>query len=566
MQITESDQLSEAKKASGHEIIGHQKEGGIIWIDGLPHALKHNMHRFNGDTEVAWGRPDSGYTLKDAPEIKLALFPIPEAPVSVRVAQQWLLQLRNGEMPLRATIGAEVEGGKYSSDGKSLISAYPNGDATRAEHPELLEATIETATSCLPNGRYPNDPVEIAQLLALAVVEADSIAQEDGGIVSFSSLYEVGDPRSIRLTPHGYLQSFAPKVLKQTIADAANIPLEVRRMYAAIGIPDIVQYLSTSGVLNWPTHALHVHNGIPQIENGLADPRSALAMGAIRLTEFAKLVALTMGNTRHVYGVDMGYHGDARAVMRRLLATSRDQTVPLDAYNYFAQATQQLTTGAIHSLDRYPATGQHGVLRQRIGGTVESIDAPMNPDLRTDLMWIYFNQIMNIIGLDALVEVGGVEKNVLPYLQQRWGNVFSVLPAMGMHSSYSFDCAFNKDGLMAQIPSRDSNVRKLIAQIIPVLDYYSNKYPAIWLQARIVAAHLMRALSTPIPGADLADYMGVGQSHYESNGMQMGIVTDYKQDIPINKLLVTQARGSQLQAQALLQVRDNKDLEAFFAI
>ncbi|MFA6006028.1 MAG: hypothetical protein WC775_06140 [Patescibacteria group bacterium] len=567
MATADQAEPSEAKRESGHVIIGHQEAGGILILDGRLYALRHNEHRWNGDTSEAWGRPDAGYTANDAPEIHVALSPIPDTTASHRRAMERLEVLRSGEIPTDSTTGAELEGGKYSPDGRNLLSAYPGNDASDASHPELLAPTIETATNPLRNGSYARTPVEVAQEIARAAREAHELAQINGGIVAFSSLYESGRPDQVALTPHGYLLSFAPKVLRDTVNDAHNIPEEVVEMYRRVGIPDITAYLTQSGVLNWPTHALHVHSGVPRQEDGLADPRCALAMGAVRLTQFAKLPTFMMGNTRHVYGEDMGYRGDARAIMRRLLATSRNQDIPLDVNGYFQHATEQLTSGAIHSLDRYPAGGQHCVLRVRMGGTVESIDAPMNPDLRIDLMWIYFNQIMNVIGLDALAAVNGNEKFVLPYLHRKWGGLFSLLPAMGEHSSYAEDCAFNREHLNARVPHLNNwKIGDLLAAMGPILQYYSQKYPAIELHAQVVWHHIVQATAAPLSQTQLSDYMGIQRGNFEPNRLNRGIVTDYKVGQPVNELVALQAEGTQLQATALATVQDDRDLKAFFGI
>ena len=65
---------------------------------------------------------------------------------------------------------------------------------------------------------------------------------------------------------------------------------------------DILPRIEQTGVLDWPVNALHVHNGVPQID-GLADP-GVYAMAKIRLSEMAKILSFVLYNTRHCYGAD----------------------------------------------------------------------------------------------------------------------------------------------------------------------------------------------------------------------------------------------------------------------
>lgn len=562
------EKISAAKSVNDEaSIIGRHLTGAVFLRDKRLVALKHNIHRHNGNG--AWGREDGGYTGNDLMDIGFQISPLPVPEMTARIAQESLEQIQDGETPKWATVGAEVEGAVYDRTGTRLVSVYDNCgvDVNSHPHPELLAFTLETATSPTANGEYARQPVDIARSLAAALLQGHSITDQGSRLIAYSSVPEAGNYTQAKITPHPYLLSFAPKVLRSTLEKAGSIPDEVIQLYQLAGI-DVLSHLKNDQILNWPVHAYHVHTGVP-IVDGLADSRAALAMGLLRLTEFSKVMSFMLSNTRHLYGVDTN-HKDVRAILRRLLPTSHDATIPTNADSYFEEAIQALVSGQIHSLPRFPAQGQHDRLRLRVDAdknTIESIDASMNPDIRLLLSWTYFNQLLTIIALDALKqpEVSGDESMVIPYLKKTYGSLFSVIPTMGSGSSFEQDLSFDRSGYAGTISSMGGkNIAELLVQSAHILKRFAIKYPAIKIQTDIVDHMIHQQLIQPA-NINLAQYFGIESGKYHPNGFNTGIVTDYK-SASLSDIITVESQGNRLQAEAVQQIRDEADLYSFFGI
>ncbi len=566
--MNRESKISAAKDATNTgEVIGHREEGRVFLRAGKLYALKHNIHRYNGGEGVnPWGRENGGYKESDLMEIGYRLSPFPTPRESLDLNGRAVTELKDGAMPEFATVGLEIEGPVYDRTGESLISVYGDCgvDVLKYPHPELLSFSLETATG-KSGDHYPRTPVEIATSLAQTVLEGQRLASLKGGRVVYTSVPEGGHHSQAEITPHPYLLSFAPKVLGYTLERQADIPAEVLETYAGAGV-DIVQSLAETGTLNWPTHALHVHTGVPLIE-GQADPRTALAMGQLRRTELAKVMSFALYNTRHLYGYDTGGR-DVRSVIRRLLASAHSSQIPDRAIIFVKEAFRSLKDGSIHSLPRYPRGGQHDVLRLRMDGdkrTVESIDAPMNPDLRLVLFWTYFNQVMNVMAVEAMAATGGDEAAVLPYLQTKWGSLFRPISALGQDSSYEHDLEFNRAGF-AGVLSRygAGNIGQVLNLAGAVVDHYGTMYPAVKTQADIIGQCLDRVTSRGEDN-DLVAYFGTEKGYFEPNGLNLGLVTDHKKGLDPKELVLSQNLATLCQAEALAHVRDEQDLRAFFA-
>ncbi len=568
MTINRIEEISTAKRVDDQaSILGYNHGGALLKRDGKLFGLKHNIHRHNGTG--TWGRKDGGYTSGDLMEIGFQISPFPTSETTKKLADDSLAEIKKGQIPGWLTTGIEVEGAVYDSSGTNLISIYDDCgvDVTQYPHPELLAFTLETASSPTSNEEYPRTPTEIALSLAGALLRGHAIADNGNGLLAYSSVPESGNYRQAKITPHPYLLSFAPKVLQSTLDHAHLIPLEVIELYQLAGI-DILPHLKNDQILNWPAHALHVHNGVPMVDQ-LADPKTALAMGLLRLTEFAKVMSFMLSNTRHLYGVDTN-HRDVRAILRRLLPTSHDATIPLKADQYFAQAVGSLIQGRIHSLPRFPARGQHDRLRLRVDAdkkTVESIDAAMNPDVRIQLAWIYFNQVLSMVALDALAQpqVAGDESKVIPYLEGRFGSLFSLIPTLGPGSSYKQDFLFDQSGYNATMKQLGGkSFAQLLGEAVVFLEKFSKKYPAIKIQSDIVIDMIRKQLANDYE-PNLVEYFGIKSGNYNPNGRNVGILTDHKIASP-SDIIYVEAKGNRLQAESLNQIRDENDLYSFFGI
>lgn len=557
-------QLSEAKQTSheGDQILGHKESGGIIQGPRGPLALKHNKHRFNHGSQSPWGRQEYAYVEADLIAIGYHLDPLPPTD-TVIASEAYLAALKEGEIPEEATIGVEVEACVYDVTGNSLRPATGElWPLSQNSHPELLDHMLETATGKAENGQFPRSATEIAHAVARALLSGYEIAHMQQKLLAYSSVPESGSSEQIAITQHPYLLAFSPKVLEQTVQQAASIPPEVISLYQQIGI-DIVPYLQQTGVLNWPVNALHVHNGVPQIE-GLADPRAAYAMAQLRMTGLAKILSLPLYNTRHCFGVDTGLM-DVRSIMRRLLATSHGAPLPTNVGEFINQAILALEDGSIHSLPRHPWQGQHDRIRLRMDGdkkTMESIDAPMTPDVRQILSWIYTNQILNAIALQALAVVGGDESKVLPYLEIQYGPLMKPLPALGTGSCLVIDLCINQEGLHAALP--DFNITAAQALIVAqhIIEQHSSLFPALHTQIKAVS-HVISQTVSQIRPSSLEEYLGIESGVYKPNNLNRGPITQMKEGIPPQELVLLQDQTTRLQAETLISARDEVDLLLF---
>lgn len=551
-----------AAKLAGEGIIGTNPMGGIVLINSIPYALKHPHHRFTKDPLQPWGHPGDGYTKADLVPMGMHV-DVPPADVSLHAVSEVLSRLRQNDVSALPTQGLEAEGAVYKKGTTQLSPAYT--DAAQNPHAELMETTLETATGKLSSGEYPHSPVELARQVSVAILEAHEQAEFEGNKVVHSSAPEGGSPYENKNTPVPYLQAFAPRVLADTIDHSQAIPQEAIDMYAKIGIPDIVTYLQESGILNWPINALHVHNGVPMIGE-YADTRTAFAMGQLRNTEMAKILSFMMYNTSYCYGVDTGV-SDVRSIMRRLLSTAQGGSMPQSVEEYVHESVLALETGSIHSLPRYPAHSQHDRIRIRMDGvTMESIDAPMNPDLRLVLGWAYMNQIMNVIALDAMEKTNGNEMQILPYLQSRFGELMNPIQAMGeSQSSYAHDLEFNAKGYEGRAPWMSRNYGDSVRDIIQIFKQYAAEYPIIKTYVAI-ANKILEDVIQPTQSHSLEEYFGIESGVYSANGLNTGIVTEAKKGVDLKRLIDVQSKATRQHAEALAQIDNEEDLFAFFGI
>jgi len=544
----------------GLEVIGSYPFGGVVEIGDKLYWLRHPSYRWNGSS---WGWENDGFSRSDLSEVGFHL-KIPEKPVSQRLAFKQLRMLKEGVLPSDWTVGIEVEGCLYDKNG-NLIPKH-DGQNIRLEddsHPELLNFTVETATES-KNGLYPQTPIEIAKSLGEAILKGYQVAEVRNGLIVYSSVPEGGNFFQAQITPHPYLLSFAPKVLDFTLSNWEKIPKEAKDLYSFLDI-DIKKYLEETGVLNWPVNALHVHSGVPLFEN-LGDPRIAYTYGVLRQTLMAKIFSFMLYNSCHFYGVETNLL-DVRSVARRLLATTTDSTLPPDANSLIEEMIYSMRQGLIHSSSRYPSFGQHDRVRFRAEAaykTVESIDAPMSPDLRPVLAWVFFNQILNLLALEAMIEVLGDESKVIDNLQRKWGNLFKVIPTLGVGSSFEADLQFNQYGYEGVIYGK--SFREWLILTKEILNSYLDEYPILSIQIRIVTELIDRQLSSSSKTTDLFAYLGIERGNYKANGKNLGILTIQKKGIPVNEIIEIQNQATLYQANYLSSVSDKEDLLNFFGI
>lgn len=276
-------------------------------------------------------------------------------------------------------------------------------------------------------------------------------------------------------------------------------------------------------------------------------------------------MTLSLYNSKHFLGTELTDIKDVRAIVRRADPQTHDATVPLSPHDFFEASINAFIDGEVHFPSKYPLFGQRDRMRIKEFGTVENVDAPANADQRRILADAYFNQILNVVILQGLEKVDGNESQLFPYLKNKFGYLFHVIPTMEGHdSSLNIDRAFNKNGFHSNVygvPMDDwvYMLRSMVRQV-------GRNVPGMRIQAKVVDHILERATTEAPEGNNLAKYFGTNGEEYQPNGHDVGIVTDYKRGMPISDMLSVQASGLVKQAKALNEIRDDNDVLDFFGI
>ena len=543
--------IKQALSNDQEPVIGAEHWGHIFEQDGTMFALRHSRWRHRGND----------YTQRDLVPIFYHLKPIPYEKTH-SIAYTALEQMRDGVTPHYMTTGVEIEGSFYKQCAGVLFLAnrYPHQEDIDTEnHPELLDSTIETTTE-KEGDHYPIHAAEIVRQLSHAVLHAHRLADNMGGFVVHTSAPEAGNWTDARITKHPYLEIASLGVLEDTLKHGKEVPQETLDLYRQTGISNIFAYLENTGILNWPTQSMHVHSGLPFIE-GKADSRIALTMAYIRNSLFAKLASFVLYGTPYIYGVRTDY-SDTRSIIRRLLHTTHDASIP-DSMEAFASGVQsQITHGDIHSPDRFPANGQHSTIRMRANGTLESIDAAMHPDLRADLSWIFLQQIMNTMALEYLEDANGNETLAMEHMRSEYGKLLSIIPQLGNNSSFSLDLLFHKHQWDARTPLLNNHTfAEGLQTMLGIILDLGQRYPAIATQAKFISAIFVRQYyKNGSANNTIERYMGCETGEYIFNGANIGPLTPLKIDRALSDIELTQSALTRLQAESFSKVRDDKDV------
>lgn len=469
--------------------------------------------------------------------------------ISASTAKEILKKMKDGDLS-ENTLGAELEGNLYSKDGTRLLPKYDgiHFTAENDQHPEKVDSMIEVATGTLVDGRLPSSPIEIAHTLAHAVLKGHEMAQIRDGLFVIASVPEGADSKQIRLTKHPYILKTNSNKSGKDMLWRNNIPEEALTIHKQVGLKDID-----------PFNAGHFHVGNPKIpESDLFDPRIAVGKGLIRLTQLNKISSLMLYNTQDYVGHHLEGITDVRAIIRRVLRGTHDAEIPWNAYEYFQEAKTAVENGDVHSFSRYPRSGQHDRLRIKEFGSDEDTDSPANPDLRHVLAKIFFNQLTEIPGYEAMEAVQGDEAKVIPYLQASHGEIFNIIPSLkGKDSSFQQDLLFNRERFAGKV--QGVSFAEQIGQARAIIRQLGKNYPVFQTQARIVD-HVYNVASQPPE-----EKVGLDAYLDTASGMKPGIVTDYLYPT-IEDNILARAEGTRKQAEALLRVQDEKDLLTFFGI
>jgi hypothetical protein len=489
---------------------------------------------------------------------------------AVRVARRILKSIKNNELDV-LSVGIELEGNLYDKrldKGTRLKPKYDGRHFTAKndDHPEMFDSVIEVATDQLPDGRYPSNPVEVAQALAKAVQHGLDIAKIRHGVFVVASVPEGGDSSQIRLTKHPYLQLWKPPPVTE-LPFYSEIPKATKAVYKKAGIKDVIPFLATHVHIKNPVweqgegrallESLSRDKRLKIAEEQFADPIVAHAKALLRTTQFEKTLNFILYSTRHYVGTDITV-ADVRALARRGYRGTHDYSIPSDVYEYFEESIRAVKKGEVHSPSRHKATAEHGVVRTKEFLTTEGVDGAGNGDLRLVLTKAFADQLREVLAYEALIAVDGDSSQVIPYLQLQYGRLFNQIPAIeGKNNSHEQDLAFNKKRFETKISG--TTYRNQMLRIINIVKEIGERYPTLQIQARIVC-HVLDRVSQKPDKSTLEEYLDW------KTGIKTGIVTDHKSANNIEENVKVQAKALTEQTAALSKVTTEQELLEFFCL
>lgn len=550
----EQPSLEAKRPIMSESAIGIQQKGGIVLLpNGTIRLLKHDRFRYRhngfGSEYPFWGMGDTE---------SLTTWPIEgiDRAQTAELCSTHLRLLSEGIRPSDNTTGIEFEGSMY--DWKyNLMSVNDDvhNPLAEAAHPELMHFTLESAT----NGEKGHlvGPVQVAKGLGISVSTAYSLAESMEGSYVLSSVPEGGDRSDGTITPHPYLQLFAPIVRQQAALHSARIPQETLDLYREMGV-DVQNELAQDTDLNWPMQCLHIHQGVARHKNGEIDMRVALVNAHIRQTKFAKTIGFMLFGTTHMYSHKTDLH-DVRSIAKRMLNTTHDSELPLSEQEYMVNAIGAVEEGTIHSKSRYPASGQHDRVRIR-DLTVESIEYPISPDLRAILVATFAQEIMDTIAKEALVASNGDEVYALQLIQEKYGSIMETQTSLGEDSAHEWDVIFNKSGY------KDPKILWAHKEMMRVINEVGRRYEPLRVNADLIT-HYAQSVTHPVDHPDLASRLGLTlEDQYDQTVPILGLVSEHKRGMKISELIDIQHKATKAQAASLSKVTSTEDLYRYFGI
>ena len=563
-----------------HSILGYSQSGDILPPGtAFGESSLVEPRRFSVLRPAIWrisslsGHvPPGAFTRKDILTLPYE-FPAGPTGASAELARTMLAEFQAGNLT-RNTVGIEEEGDIYQDDGatEKLVPKYDGVHFTDKNdaHPEMTSSKVETATGPMANGLYASSALEIAKSLACSTLEAYHTAQLRSAFYVQASVSEGGHPSQVKITNHPYILTLFPIRAESYKQHARSIPQETRTIWRKLGVAgeDFSQLSYGDPPLHGTVNASHFHTSNPTIPGNdeLYDARIAYTYGLLRLTQMSKIIHFCLYNTRHLLNTSFDDVKDVRSYLRRTMDSAHDATIPDSANDFFLHALFSVAEGESSYFSRYPARGQHDRLRIKEAGTTEATDGASNPDLRLILALAYYYQIINVFALKALDATAGDESQASQWLLSQYGTLFQIIPTLqGQTSSFRQDKAFHRHGF--QGTTDGISFADQLLSMGKLLQELDQEFPGLRTQIRIVCHTLGKVLEPPQTHVTLSQYLGTETGNYAANGLNRGIVTDYK-SADIRRNLFAQAEGTWQQAQFLAtQVRDEKDLlQGFFGI
>lgn len=485
---------------------------------------------------------------------------------SAVAARRFVSQLREGRVPTGMSLGFEIEGGHYDQY-TDLINPFEKRYEVilHSHHREYMASTFEYDSHPLYHECLNTFATTVGHAAAQAVLDSNQLIDIYGDLLVFSSTFEAGNwvDLLINQTPGILRRSHEGRAILRS--QRALIPSQTLQLYRYF-ISDFDTALNGDQLLPWPAHGLHVHSGIPGGEEDL-DLRLCCVLIMIRHSVAAKVMSFVLFNTCSALSKDLTYlsiHGDARAIFRRLVPTARGFFCPYSTSMLESELRKVALLKNSPGAFRIAKDAIHDRVRLRFGSqhTVESIDAPMTPDLRAVIAWILFCRVLDAIALDFLAKSEGNEALAANALAD--SILFRPLPTTGgRFSSCRWDTEFNRalwDGSALGLGCSFRDIAETLALYLERFEDSSWSFKTI---CDSIASVVRKNVDSATPSNSLSAYLGVDSGRFLAGHGGYGPISRYKSGIPAKELVFRQSEGTILQAKALARIRDLADLREF---
>ena len=471
------------------------------------------------------------------------------------LVKKTLEKLKAGQIPEYWKTGIEAEGCLYDKNGKIFNIEDSKIKEKYIEHPEYHLSTFETATN--PIFSEENYASTIAKSFSKTIKNAYKIAQHLNTFLVFSSCFELGEWSELKINDEVHISKIIDNKFFHAKYHLDRIPKKTISVYKLFD-NYFDKKIRNCKPINYPVHSLHVHSGLPVI-HGLIDSKLACINIQLKNSLIAKIVSLILFNTNQAFGKDLrviNVNFDVRSILRRISPLSLGQLIPsnsvdlINLINNIEAVPDSIIN--IGNLDRVR-------LRYKDFKTIESIDAPMNPDLRICLCWVYFNKVLEVFALELLEEAKGNEE--LAYKKMNKDLLFKPIPTIaGRYSAVNVELNFNTNYWDSKISVKGFMLKELLSLFMYRISIMGLKYPVIKPMCSFIQLIISNSMLPLKRTSSISEYMGIKNNQYRYNDKNIGILSFHKEFTKNCSLLSEQHNGTYIQAVAFQCLRDDYDL------
>jgi len=466
-----------------------------------------------------------------------------------------LKELKSGQIPEYWKTGIEAEGCLYDKNGKILNIEDNNIKKEYISHSEYHLSTLEVATNPIFSGK--NYASSIAKNFSETIAKAYNIAQHLNALLVFSSSFELGEWSELKINNDTHINKITSNNLFHAKNHLDRIPKKTISVYKLFD-KYFDEKIRDCKPINYPIHSIQVHSGLPLI-NGLIDSKFACVNIQLKNSLIAKIVSLILFNTNQAFGKNLreiNVNFDVRSILRRISPLSLGQLIPdnsldlINLVNYIETKPNKVID--IGTLDRVR-------FRYKNFKTIESIDAPMNPDLRICLGWIFFNKLLEIFALELMEETKGNEE--LAYKKIKKDLFFKPVPTIfGKYSAVNIEFNFNTNYWDSKLNINGYRLKEVLSMFINEISILGTKYPVIKPMCSFLQLIINNSVLPSKKTDSISEYMGIKNNQYCYNNKNNGILSLSKEFTKDTSLLSEQHNGTYIQSLAFQKLRDDYDL------